>query len=185
MKKVIIFLMLLTLLSMFVVVFAQDAPKFKYTGVKKCKMCHKGDKKGKILELWQERGHSKAYATLATDHSKEIAKKAGIEGDPQQAKECLSCHTTAYNVPADQKLPTLTLEEGVSCEACHGPGSKYKSMKVMKGLFAGTMKAEDYGLIEPDKAVCEKCHNSNSPTFKELKFEEAFKKIAHPVPAKQ
>ena len=41
---------------------------------------HNKAKTGKQFALWSERGHAKAYATLATDYSKEVAKKAGIEG---------------------------------------------------------------------------------------------------------
>jgi len=76
------------------------------------------------------------------------------------------------------------MEEGVSCEACHGPGSQYKSLKVMKDIAAGTVKGADVGLATPDKTLCVKCHNTKSPTFKEFKFEEAAKKIAHPLPKK-
>ena len=162
----------------------EEAKKFQYIGVKKCKMCHKGTKKGEIYEKWTQRGHAKAYTELATDESKKIAKEAGVKGDPQQAAECLVCHVTAYNAAADEKAATLTLEEGVSCEACHGPGSGYKSLKVMKGLFNDTLKGSDYGLIEPNNEVCITCHNPKSPTYKEFKFEVDVKKIEHPVPKK-
>jgi nitrate/TMAO reductase-like tetraheme cytochrome c subunit len=121
---------------------------------------------------------------LATEESKELAKKAGVKGDPQQAKECLSCHVTGYAAAADLKEASLTIEEGVSCEACHGPGSEYKSLKVMKDITAGKAKGADFGLVAPDKELCVKCHNTKSPTYKEFKFEEAAKKIAHPLPAK-
>ena len=189
MKKTVALLAIIVVLSLIVIVFAQEAKKaevskFKYIGVKKCKMCHKGPKKGNIFETWQERSHSKAYATLASDESKEIAKKAGIEGDPQKAAECLSCHVTGYSASADAKMKTLTLEEGVSCEACHGPGSVYKKSSIMKGINKGTMKGTDHGLIEPVKEVCVKCHNPKSPTYKEFVFEEAKKAIAHPLPKK-
>jgi nitrate/TMAO reductase-like tetraheme cytochrome c subunit len=187
MRKLAALLVILAIILMNINLFAQEAKKteaskFKYIGASKCKMCHKGEKKGNIFEKWQERGHSKAYATLATEESKEVAKKGGIKGDPQQAAECLVCHTTAYKAPAAQKEATLTMEEGVSCEACHGPGSEYKSMKVMKDIAAGKVKLCDYGLITPDKEVCVKCHNPKSPTYKEFKFEEAVKLIAHPLP---
>ncbi len=187
MKKFIVFLVVTVILCMTINLVAQEAEKaeaskFNYIGVKKCKMCHKGEKKGNIFEKWEAKKHSKAYATLATEESKEVAKKVGIKGDPQQAAECLVCHTTAYKAPAAQKEATLTLEEGVSCEACHGPGSEYKSMKVMKDITAGKVKPCDYGLMTPDKEVCVNCHNPKSPTYKEFKFEEAVKLIAHPLP---
>lgn len=185
MKRTIVSLMVMLVLAMMVNGVAQEAKKtFKYVGVAKCKMCHKGEKNGNIFEIWEKSGHAKAFETLASDHSKEVAKKAGVTGDPQQAKECLSCHVTGYQAAADLKEASLTTAEGISCEACHGPGSEYKSMKVMKDLTAGTVKPADVGLIEPNAAVCVKCHNTKSPTYKEFKFEEAVKQIAHPLPKK-
>lgn len=190
MRKLAVVIIIAVFSVMMINVFAgeinkADTSKFKYIGVSKCKMCHKGEKKGNIFEKWQERKHSKAYETLATEQSKEVAKKAGIKGDPQQAAECLVCHVTAYNAPAEQKEATLTMEEGVSCEACHGPGSEYKSMKVMKDITAGTVNGVDFGLIAPDDELCVTCHNPKSPTYKEFKFEEAVKKVAHPLPPKE
>jgi len=184
MRKFIILVTIISVLCMMSAGFAQEAKssKFQYIGVKKCKMCHKGEKKGNIFEKWQQRGHANAYAQLASEKSKEVAKKAGVKGDPQQAKQCLSCHITGYLASADQKTETLTMEEGVSCEACHGAGSGYKSLKIMKDLNAGKLKGADYGLVNPDKSVCVTCHNPNSPTYKEFNYEEAVKKIAHPLP---
>jgi len=182
MKKWIALLTAIVIFMMFLLAFAQDNAKFKYIGAKKCKMCHKGAKKGEIFEKWEASDHAKAYETLASDESKKIAKEKGIKGDPQQAAECLVCHVTGYEAPADQKEASLTLEEGVSCEACHGPGSEYKGMKVMKGIYDGSLKGEDYGLIEADEANCKTCHNPESPTYKEFKFSEKVKLIAHPVP---
>ncbi len=190
MKRIVVLFAIFAIACMLFNVFAQASKKktstgkFKYVGVKKCKLCHKGFKKGKIFELWKERKHSQAYVTLASEHSKEVAKKAGVKGDPQKAPECLICHVTAYAAPADQKKLSLTLEEGISCEACHGPGSEYKKTKIMKDVYNGNIKGDEFGLIEPGKVVCLRCHNKKSPTFKELKYKEALKIIAHPVPKK-
>jgi hypothetical protein len=174
------------LMMMFILVFAVGfglAQGPKYVGVKKCKMCHSSKKSGAQFKVWQKTKHAEAYKTLATPKAKEIAKKKGI-ADPQKAPECLKCHVTGYNAPAAQKAKTLTMEEGVSCEACHGPGSKYKSMKVMKDLYAGKADPAKYGLVMPDEKTCKKCHNSESPTFKPFNFAERVKEIAHPVPKK-
>ncbi|MDZ7264716.1 MAG: cytochrome c family protein [candidate division KSB1 bacterium] len=185
MKRIMFFLTIMLVMAITLNGSAQDAKKtFKYVGAAKCKMCHKGEKNGNIFEIWEKSTHAKAFETLASDHAKEVAKKAGVTGDPQQAKECLSCHVTGYNAAAALKEASLTNAEGVSCEACHGPGSEYKSMKVMKDLTAGTVKPADVGLIKPNAALCVKCHNTKSPTYKEFKFEEAVKAIAHPLPKK-
>jgi hypothetical protein len=157
--------------------------KFLFVGAQKCTMCHRGDKKGNVTEIWEKSKHAQAYATLATDHAKEVAFKAGIKGDPQKAPECLSCHVNAYNAPASLKDVSYTLEEGISCEACHGPGSVYKNLKIMKDVYEGRAKAADYGLIVPDKTVavkvCIMCHNTKSPTYKNFNFIEASKFVEH------
>ena len=187
MRKLATLSIIMVICTMIVFAFAQeakktDASKFKYVGASKCKICHMGAKHGNIYEKWQESKHSKAYATLATDQAKEVAVKAGVKGDPQQAPECLTCHVTGYKAAADQKDATYSLEEGVTCEACHGPGSAYKSMKVMKDITAGTVKGAEFGLVMPTNEVCVTCHNPKSPTYKEFKFAEAVKLIAHPLP---
>jgi hypothetical protein len=35
------------------------------------------------------------------------------------------------------------------------------------------------GLVEPNEAVCKKCHNEKSPTFKGFNYKEAVGKINH------
>jgi hypothetical protein len=186
MKKMLFILIAVALVCFYVTLIAQEAAKtteFKYIGVTKCKMCHRGEAKGMIFEKWDGSKHSKAYATLATDQAKEVAKKAGVAGDPQQAKACLCCHVTAYNAPANLKEASLTMEEGVSCEQCHGAGSAYKVISIKKEIVAGTKKAADYGLIiKPAKESCVTCHNPKSPTYKEFNFEKAAAAIEHHLP---
>lgn len=155
--------------------------KFQYVGVKKCKICHNKAKTGKQYTIWQKQLHAKAYQNLASTTAKKYALKAGVKGDPQKAKECLVCHVTAFNASDEQKTATLTLEEGVSCEACHGPGSVYKSMKKMKDIREGKAKGTDFGLVKPTKELCVTCHNPKSPAYKEFNFDKAVKTIAHPV----
>ena len=73
-------------------------------------------------------------------------------------------------------MATLKVEEGVSCESCHGPGSKYFPNAIMKN----SEKSMEKGLILPIEEVCTMCHNEESPHFKGFNFEEYVKKIAHP-----
>lgn len=162
-----------------VAVFAQS--KFKYVGVNNCKLCHTMPKSGAAFKIWQESNHSKAFAVLATPAAKEIAQKKGI-ADPQKDQACLKCHDTAAGVAAEQLTPTFKPGEGVGCESCHGPGSGYKTMSVMKDVDTGKVKGETVGLMKGDEKLCVKCHNSESPTFKGFNFAEMSKKIAHPTP---
>jgi cytochrome c5 len=75
------------------------------------------------------------------------------------------------------------MADGVQCEMCHGAGSSYKNMAIMKD----TAKAVAAGLvIYKDRVVIEKkcktCHNEKSPFYKTFKFEEMWAKIKHPIP---
>ncbi len=154
---------------------------FQYGGVVTCKPCHLTPKSGAQFKKWSEEKHSKAYETLKTPAALEAGKKMGI-ADPSTSDKCLKCHVTGHGVDAKMKGAKLTLEEGVSCEACHGPGSAYKGQKLMKDIYDGKVDGAQYGLIKPTEEFCVKCHNKESPTFKGFNFKEAAAKIAHPVP---
>jgi len=166
---------------------AQQAEKkkvFKYVGMKKCKTCHRTKARGQQYQKWAESPHAKAYEVLATEEAKKAAAKAGVKGDPQKASQCLTCHVTGYGAPASQKAPTYSPKEGVTCEACHGPGSAYFKMKIMKAIYAGEQDPAEVGLIRPTEKTCVTCHNKKSPTFKAFDYKKYVAKIAHPVPKK-
>jgi hypothetical protein len=174
--------LIVALLIVPTLVLAQS--KFKYVGANACKACHLLPKTGAAFKIWQGSAHAKAFATLATPAALEIAKKKGI-ADPQKDQACLKCHNTAAGVAAAQLAPTFKAGEGVGCEACHGPGSDYKAMSVMKDINAGKIKGETVGLIKGDEKLCKTCHNEQSPTYKGFNFAEYSKKIAHPTPKAQ
>ncbi len=152
----------------------------QYVGVAKCKTCHKAEAKGAQYIKWTESKHSKAYEVLASEEAIAIGKKLDID-NPQTSDQCLVCHVTAFAAPAEAKAESFDQTEGVGCEVCHGPGSDYRKLKIMKDQEASIAA----GLIIPDEEVCVGCHNEKSPNFKEFNFEEALKVIAHPNPKKQ
>lgn len=155
--------------------FAQD---YKYIGAPKCKLCHNKPATGDQYGVWQTKLHSNAMKSLSSELSMEYAKKNGI-ADPAKDMKCLKCHSTYYAIDASMR-GGINPNEGVSCETCHGPGSKYKSQAIMVSREASLAA----GLIIPDKALCEKCHNPENPFHKPFNYTEALKKIAHPNPAK-
>ncbi len=153
----------------------------KYVGVKLCKTCHRTKKQGEQMAIWQKSTHAGAYATLESVEAQKIAKEKGLLKAPVESPECLKCHAPQHD--ADPKLiaKTFNLKDGVQCEVCHGPGSDYKSLKVMKdrekALAAGLI------LASGKSTMCETCHNEESPQFEGFAYKEMWQKIIHPVPA--
>ena len=166
----------------------EGVAKPEYVGVSKCKMCHNSAKKGEQYKKWTAAKHSQAYKTLASEEAKAAGKKLGIE-DPQKSGKCLKCHSTAYVWSEAVVASKVKVEEGVGCESCHGPGSKYKAMSAMKSHA----KAVAAGLINPKKA-CVKCHNKEAPSWNAERYtkadgtkvgfdyDQAVKKIGHDNP---
>jgi len=151
-----------------------------YTGVKKCAMCHKGEAKGEMVEIWEKSKHSHAYEVLGTQAAKDVYTKLGKTGDPQTDNACLQCHVTAFGVDS-ALVGKVEMKDGVSCEVCHGPGADYAKMGVMKNKT----EAIAAGLTEKPQDACVKCHNDKSPTAKPFVFADMWPKIAHKVPAKK
>jgi hypothetical protein len=169
---------------------AAAEPKHKYIGVGKCaKLCHKTAKQGNQLAVWEKSKHAEAYKTLLTDAANETAKKLGIDA-PEKSPKCLKCHATAYDVAAERRADGFSVEDGVQCESCHGPGDDYKVKEVMKEKA----KALSLGLVIGDEKTCLGCHNDTSPSWKAdryttkdgrkvgFDYEQMWPKIAHPRP---
>jgi len=139
-----------------------QAQDFEYIGAAKCKMCHNKPATGGQYKQWLGTKHATAMESL--------------KGDEKEDPKCLKCHSTAGAHP--DLVRTITIDEGVSCESCHGPGSRYKS----KAIMQDREKSIANGLIIPNEETCKTCHNEESPHFKGFNYEEYMKEIAHPNP---
>jgi nitrate/TMAO reductase-like tetraheme cytochrome c subunit len=167
----------LVVLLIAVVGFAGD---YAYTGLSKCKLCHKGTRNGEIYEKWEAGPHAKAFATLGSEASATVYTELGKSGNPQEDPDCLRCHVTGYGL-ADSLTAKLDPSDGVTCEACHGAGSGYYKKSVMEDREAAIASGMD-----PDpKAGCIRCHNEESPTYKSFDVEERWPEIAHDVPKEE
>jgi len=138
-----------------------DGPRF--VGVQACSSCHTGPSMGYQFSLWRLGPHSRAYAVLATPAAVEVARKSGVDGDPQTDPECLTCHTTGQVSAAQGFDEAFSLSDGVGCESCHGA-------------------AHDAGLRREPQRTCAPCHEHAHG--KPFDLDEGLKRIAHPnVPA--
>ncbi len=112
--------------------------------------------------IWQAHdSHAKAFTALTGEAGKQIALKLGL-ADAAQAPECLVCHTTY--VPVAQRGPKFTLDGGVGCESCHGPGSSFLAAHVQPtSQHATNIEA---GMYPTDNAparaaLCLSCHQGD------------------------
>ena len=144
-----------------------SAQTYTYVGVKNC-ACHNPQIKGKITDFWKSTKHSQSYKSLLSDKAKEISKdKAAVENE-----KCLKCHV-GNKALAESNFK----EDGVQCETCHGPGSGYKALSVMKSHEESVKKG--LAVHENLEKYCITCHNQEGHPQPEFKFEEMWKSIKH------
>lgn len=110
-----------------------DAPASavgKYNGPGGCaaSSCHGSVQPKQVTRIFQNEysiwiaqdKHAKAFSVLSNPVSVRMGKILDI-GAPSQAAKCLACH--ALSVAPEQRAQTFELDDGVSCESCHGPAS--------------------------------------------------------------
>lgn len=183
-KKVLISGLALVIVVFIVLSFtslnSKSTGSFKYVGVSKCQTCHKTEAHGKQFDIWQNSKHSQAYKTLQTEAADKIAKDKGFNTKAAETPQCIKCHVLGKDINPDELTEAFVKEDGVQCESCHGPGSEYKALSVMKDK----QKAIENGLNVPSdrNQFCINCHNQESPTYREFNFDEMWEKIKHYKP---
>ncbi len=129
--------------------------------------CHGGVTPRKTLGIrqdeyfiWQKRDlHAQAYGVLFNDRSQTIARRMKLGKAPGDSQACLGCH--ALSVPARQRRGPLELEDGISCESCHGAasgwleGHRSESWTHQQSIAAGMTDLRDIGTRA---RVCLDCH---------------------------
>jgi hypothetical protein len=85
------------------------------------------------------------------------------------ADKCKLCHKVEFASWSTTKHATGSVK--VECEDCHGAGSNYKTMAIMKDKA----KAKAAGLVEPKESDCSACHAKNKVKVDNLA--DAFKKV--------
>jgi hypothetical protein len=112
----------------------------KYTGPGSCSStsCHGSVKPRADSRIFQNEysiwvvkdKHAKGYEALTSPLGERIGRILGV-GKSEQAAKCLACH--ALDVPADSRAKTFELNEGVTCESCHGPASAWLGPHTTRG----------------------------------------------------
>lgn len=166
-----------------VAVRAEDAPAAEgaetptYEGAAKCKLCHSSDKlAGTAYTVWAAGAHAKAFESLKSEKGLASAKELGVD-DPTTDERCLKCHTT----------PTLKPEEGVSCEACHGPASLYlkphgkKAEERPDHAALVAMGMTDHTDKAKNAEACMQCHRADpmNQFHKDFDYDSFWEQIKH------
>ncbi len=114
-------------------------------GADACRSCHKKEHKG-----WSGHAHADAMKTLGAD--------AGNV-------ECVACHATAGSYGGmGQKtdLAAFRTDEGVGCEACHGPGQAHVADPTRDNIVHLGESCPECVL----EGICTSCHNPKwDPTW--------------------
>lgn len=172
MKKWLVVLIVIIILAFLVSLFSQE---FTYVGADKCSICHKTEKQGKQHPIWKQSRHSQSFAALTSEQAIAAAREAGMETPPAENPQCLNCHGSLF-----EKAPELKTE-GVTCEVCHGPGSEYRKLSIMKNREEAVKNGLIvYGSPEAIKSQCLSCHEMAHG--KPFDFAAAWEKIKHPIP---
>jgi hypothetical protein len=141
-----------------------------YAGGANCAGCHSKKSPSKFptefvlmteYDTWLGKDkHSQAFEVLTKPLAKKMGAILGLE--PAKTDACLSCH--AVNVPPERQGSHFRLEDGVSCEACHGPAKKWlgEHQEYSWRLKSGKDK-EALGMIDlrnpvTQAKVCLSCH---------------------------
>ncbi|HYD39323.1 MAG TPA: multiheme c-type cytochrome [Anaeromyxobacter sp.] len=115
-------------------------------GPETCKACHTA-----AYEVWRVGPHARAFEALPAQNRK----------DPR----CLSCHSP----DADAGL------SGITCEACHGPGSLYAAPYVMRDPELARL----LGLADPGEKACLACHGESAPSLVRFEYAKKLPLIDH------
>ncbi|MCX7974136.1 MAG: cytochrome c family protein, partial [Candidatus Aminicenantes bacterium] len=121
MKKPLLF----GLVASFILISLLISQNFTYVGAAKCAMCHRSEKQGQQYPIWEKSTHATSFQALASPQAKTYAQSEGIT-NPTESPQCLKCHAPLFEKASELKA------EGVTCEVCHGPGSEYRKLNIMK-----------------------------------------------------
>jgi Cytochrome c554 and c-prime len=107
--------------------------------------------------------HAKAFNVLSNDRSRKIARNLSLPKPANESALCLDCH--ANNVAVEHRGDRFNLQDGVTCEACHGPAGRW--IKTHVEPHPDHQRNLDNGLYDTSNAVdrarlCLSCHFGNA-----------------------
>lgn len=160
-----------------------------YVGSKVCKKCHT-----EHFPSWEQTRMGQAFKLLAPGERVEAKQAAKLDPteDYRTHPECVRCHSVGFDQPGGFRLAGYDVGKDrqrlldVGCEMCHGPGGGYADLPGLMDVDYGTMKEQrrpqllTNGLVAvPTEETCRRCHNAESPMYREFNFAERAKAGVH------
>jgi hypothetical protein len=101
--------------------------------------------------------HARAYEVLLKERSVKMAQYLALPDQPEKSNKCLTCH--ALVIPTELQGPFYQVEDGVTCEACHGPAEGWLGTHITRGYEASVQ----VGMYDTKNLVkraekCLSCH---------------------------
>jgi len=101
--------------------------------------CHGSVSPKSVTRIWQNEysiwaaqdKHARAYNMLSNPVSMRMGKILKLGSNPNQADKCLVCHS--LDVAQNMRAQSFQMDEGVSCENCHGPAVGWLGPHTAKG----------------------------------------------------
>ncbi len=106
--------------------------------------------------------HAQAYNVLFSERSARVTRNMRLRRKPYEEAVCLDCHST--NVPARLVSGKVDREDGIQCEACHGPASGWRAEHTQAGWTHEQSVARgmaDLRNIPVRASGCLSCHLGN------------------------
>lgn len=151
--------------------FDAQRSKANYLGTKRCRMCHTAQHKSLLHSAKKS-----SWGVLKPGVAVEIKTESGLDPtvDYSTNAECLPCHSVGfgheggYVVPDPQDARSIrraAQREGVGCESCHGPGSRFVNVMADiddTGRMYKPRELHTAGLRRMDAQICAQCHNERA-----------------------
>ncbi len=123
-----------------------------YLGNGGCVKCHT-----EAYRLWLGSPHSRTWVQLHSRDAMPVALAEGWrQGDPMPTETplCLGCHAGGMGVGDGPTGDGFQIQEGVQCEACHGPAGRL----VNTAAGADSLVMDHKVMVKSDSDTCVKCH---------------------------
>lgn len=127
--------------------------------------CHHGNgppgTAGSEYTTWSlQDPHSGAWRVLLNEQSQQIAANLKLTVPPSKHELCLNCHVQP-GIAALPRHNRFALQDGVSCESCHGPAEKWLDLHhrpEWKTANQHALGMHDTRQLETRAETCVQCH---------------------------